>query len=277
MASTRGNGVTMRIARTGALIACLIAALPAAAQSNDEGRDTRPRRYRVALGPQVEPRYPGADGVQLRPLIDIARARGDDPFEFEAADESAGIALFDRGGFAIGPAFNIEGSRRRRHVDRADADEVGTSVELGGFAQYWLTPGLRAYGEVRKGVNGHKGVVSDLGFDYVARDGDRWLVSLGPRVSLSDRRYQQAYFGVSPRTALGTGLPRFDADGGVHAVGATAGTIYQFSRRWGVYGYAKYDRLIADAGRSPFVRAFGNRNQFSGGAALTFTFGRGVR
>jgi outer membrane protein len=110
--------------------------------------------------------------------------------------------------------------------------------------------------------------------DYVARDGDKWLFSLGPRVSLSDRRYQEAWFGVNPAAAARTGLAAYSPGSGVHAVGASATALYQFDRHWGVYGYAKYDRLVGNAARSPIVRELGSRNQLSGGAALTFTFGR---
>jgi MipA family protein len=264
--------------RTLSLAAAALAgliALPAAAQEDDAPRE--PLRWRVALGPQITPNYPGSDGFQVSPLVDVSRTRGDRPFDFEAADESFAIPIVKANGFAFGPAINLEGKRKRSEVG-ADIDEVGFTVEAGGFVQYWFTPGLRAHAEVRQGITGHKGLVSNAGFDVVARDGDKWLFSLGPRVSLSDEKYQDAYFRVTAREAAATGLPQFDPDGfGIHAVGASATGLYQMSTRFGVYGFAKYDRLIEDAGRAPAVRAYGSRNQFSGGLALTYTFGRGVQ
>lgn len=258
-----------------AALAASLTALPALAQEDDAPRE--PRRWRVALGPQVVPAYPGADKVSIGPLIDVSRTRGDTPFEFEAADESFAIPIVNSQGFAFGPAINLEGKRKRSEVG-ANIDEVGFTVEAGGFVQYWFSPSLRAHVEVRQGINGHKGLVSNAGFDFVARDGDRWLFSLGPRVSLSNEKYQDAYFRVTPREAAATGLRQFEPDGaGIHAVGASATAIYQLTDRWGVYGYAKYDRLVADAARSPIVREFGSRDQFSGGAAVTFTFGGNPR
>jgi outer membrane protein len=238
----------------------LLFATSAAAQ--DDSAPKEPRRFRVALGPELLPKFPGSEDLRLAPLIDVSMARGDEPFEFEAADESFAIPLINTGGFAIGPALNLEGSRRRSETD-LPVDEVGITVEAGGFAEFWLGSSIRAHGEVRKGVNGHKGVVGNVMLDYVARDGDKWLFSVGPRVSLSDGRYQDAYFGVNPAASARTGL----------AVGASATALYQFDRSWGIYGYAKYDRLVSDAADSPIVRTIGSRNQFSGGAALTFTFG----
>jgi outer membrane protein len=265
--------------RTLTALAIALSFAPAAyAQSDDAQQgDGGERRYRVGLGAQLVPKFPGSDGHSVRPLVDPSFARGDEEFDFEAADESFAIPVIQSGGFAFGPSANIEGSRRREEVG-ANINEVGTTVELGGFAELWLSPAARVRAEVRQGVNGHEGLVSNIGLDYVARDGDAWLFSIGPRVSLSNERYQDAYFRVTPGEATAAGLPVYDIDGGgVHALGASATVLYQFTPRWGVYGYAKYDRLVNDAGRSPIVRQLGSRDQLSGGLALTFTFGRGVR
>ena len=250
---------------TPALVAVLLAT-PAVAQ------DKPPLRTRVALGPQLVPSYPGADRVSLRPLIDLSRARGDATFAFEAPDESFGFPLVRDARLQVGPSLNFEGSRTARDVGAA-VPKVGFTVEVGGFAQYQLTPAVRLRADARKGLGGHRGLVGSVGADYVWRDADRWLWSLGPRVTLNDDRYARAYFGVTPGTAATTGLPAFRASGGVQAIGLTGGAIRQLTRHWGVYGYAKYDRLVADPARSPLVRRFGSRDQLSGGLALSYTFG----
>ncbi len=246
----------------------LLAAVPAMAQ------DEPTTRTRVALGPQLVPTYPGADKVSLRPLVDVSRADGDEDFAFEAPDESFGIALVQTDAVAFGPSLGFQGKRRARDVGAA-LPEVGFTVEVGGFAELQVAPAFRLRGEVRKGLGGHRGWIGTIGADYVARDRDLWLVSIGPRVTLSDTRYHRAYFGVSPASATATGVPAFDARGGVQAVGAVLGAIRQLSPRWGLYGYAKYDRLVRDAADSPVTRRFGSRNQLSGGLALTYTFDGG--
>ena len=58
----------------------------------------------------------------------------------------------------------------------------------------------------------------------------------------------------------------------MQSVGAAAGFIRQLDRRWSVHGYARYDRLVGDAADSPIVRAYGSRDQFSGGLAMSYTF-----
>ena len=235
-------------------------------------QDDPPRRTRVALGPQVVPSYPGSDRVSVRPLFDFSRARSEEPFAYEAPDESAGFALWQRDGLAFGPAIGFEGSRTARDVG-APVRKVGFTVEAGGFIQYQLKGPVRVRAELRQGIGGHKGLIGNVGVDYVVRDADRWLLSIGPRVTVAGKRYQRAYFGVSAADAAATGLPTFRADAGVQAVGVTSGLVHQFTPRWGVMGYAKYDRLVADAARSPMVRRFGSRDQLAGGLALTYTWG----
>ena len=144
----------------------------------------------------------------------------------------------------------------------------------GGFVQFWLSDSFRIRAEGRKGIGGHRSLVGSFGADFVARDGDKYVFSIGPRVSLSDRDYQAAYFGVNPGEAARTGLPVHRPGSGVHAVGVTSGMTYSLNERWGLVGYVKYDRLVRDAARSPFIRAFGKRDQISGGLGLTYTFGR---
>lgn len=246
----------------------------AAAQDAPEKRE--PLRYRVALGAQLVPSYPGARTVTIRPLFDYSAARGDDPFPFEAPDESFGFPVFNLGDFEFGPSFGFESARKPGGAGAA-LDRSGTSIELGGFVQVPVAPQLRARVEVRKGLGGHGGWIANVGADFVARSGDRHLFSIGPRLTLSDGRYQRSYFGVSPGEAAATGLPAYSPGSGVQAAGVTAGYLTQLSPRWGIYSYAKYDRLIGDAAESPVVRSFGSRNQFSGGLGLSYTFGKGMR
>jgi outer membrane protein len=255
------------IARRHAVVAALLGSLwtvPAAAQDGE--------RVRVALGPQLTPSYPGADGVSLRPFGDLSRAKGDEPFVFEAADDSFSVTLLTLDKLQIGPAIGFEGNRSGRDTDGA-LPGVGFTVEVGGFAQYDLGDSLRLRGEVRQGVGGHHGLVANIGADYVARRGDDWLFSIGPRVTLTNDRYNRAFFGVAPGQAT-SGLPAYDARGGVEAVGVTAGYLRQFGAHWGVYGYAKYDRLVGDAAGSPVVARYGSKDQPSVGLALTYSFRR---
>ncbi|MGB3739763.1 MAG: MipA/OmpV family protein [Pontixanthobacter sp.] len=251
-------------------IIAVAASMPAHAQ--DGRQDDGERRTRIALGPQLVPAYPGADGLVLRPLIDFSRADAGDDFAFEAPDESIGFSLFRTGDLSFGPSANFEGERSSGDVGGL-LPEVGFTFEIGGFAQYQATDNLRFRADARQAINGHDGFITVLGADFVQRDGDDHVFSIGPRVTLTDGNYQSAYFGVDPQDAAISGLPAYDADGGLQAVGVTAGYIQQFSPKWGLYSYAKYERLVGDAEDSPVTALFGSKDQVSGGVALSYTFG----
>ncbi|HKX91902.1 MAG TPA: MipA/OmpV family protein [Sphingomicrobium sp.] len=245
--------------------ALLFASSPAPAADKED------YRVRVGLGAQVRPDWRGSDDQEVGPLWDLDIAKGTEPFKFEAPDDHFGISLISTRGFSIGPTANIESSRKESDVG-APVGKVPTTFEAGAFAQYYASDSFRLRGDVRKGIGGHEGVVGGIGADYIWRDGDRYVVSIGPRLLFSDGKYQRGYFGVDPAVALATGLPTHRPAGGLHALAVASGLSYQFNDRFGLFGFARYERLVGDAARSPIVREFGSRNQLSGGLGLSYTF-----
>ena len=228
-------------------------------------------RVRVGLGAQLRPEFIGADGTKVAPLFHVNIARGTHEFSFGAPDDSPSIALVSTNGFSFGPAGNIEGRRRESDVG-APVGSVSRTFEAGAFAQYMAGDSFRLRAELLKGINGHNGLVGEIAADKIWRDGDRYVVSIGPRVLFSDARYQRAYFGVTPAASLASGLPVYRPGGGIHGVAVASGANFALNSRWGLFGYARYERLVGDAAKSPIIREFGSRNQMSGGAGLNYTF-----
>lgn len=247
-----------------------VALLPAwtAAMAQDDREDLR---LRVGLGAQLQPQFIGADETQIAPLVDFDLARGTNQFRFEAPDDQISFPVVSSGGFSVGPSASIVSKRSNKEVGRP-VGKVPTTIEAGAFVQYMATDSLRLRLDGRRGLGGHDGFVGAFGADYIWRDGDRYVVSIGPRARFSDSRYQRAYFGVTPAAALAAALPVYRPDGGLHAIGATTGVSYQFNDRWGLFGFGGYDRLVGDAGKSPIVRQLGSRNQLSAGAGVSYTF-----
>lgn len=255
------------LSAVGGAILMMLAIAPAGAQEQEV-----PSRTRVGLGVQLVPSFPGSDEVSPQPLFDLARAQGDQPFEFEAPDESTGFPVLRSNGFAFGPALAFEGKRGDEDVGAA-LREVGFTFEVGGFVQYAFSDNVRARAEVRKGLGGHNGLIGTVGVDYIVRDRDEWLISIGPRVTLADDQYHDAYFSVTPAAAADSGLPAYSANGGIQSLGGVLGYIQQLSPRWGLYSYAKYNRLVGHPAESPITRQLGSRDQASAGLAVTYTFG----
>ncbi|WP_066656545.1 MULTISPECIES: MipA/OmpV family protein [unclassified Sphingomonas] len=253
-------------------LALIAIAIPAAAQEQAAEPKREPMRTRVYIGPQLSPKTPGANHLSFGPFFDVSRARGDDPFEFEAPDESFGFPVVEVGGVELGPALGFRGKRKAADIG-VPLHEVGFSFEIGGFAQTYLAKNIRVRAEARQAVSGHDGLVGEVSADYILRDGDKWLFSLGPRVTLADGKYHRAWYGITAADSAASGLAQFHPDGGVEGAGLAAGYLRQLNKRIGLSAYARYDHLIGDAGRSPYVRAAGSRSQPSVGFALSYTFG----
>jgi outer membrane protein len=241
---------------------------PAAAAS---AQDSGYTRVRVGLGAQVQPKFVGSDDHEVAPYWKIDTARDDHEFAFEAPDDHASARLYSKEGFAFGPAANLEGKRKESDVG-APVGDVKRTIELGGFAEYYVAKSVRLRGELLKGIGGHKGLVGAIGADKIWRDHDNYVVSFGPRLLFSDGRYQRAYFGVDTPAVLASGLPYYRPGGGLHAIALASGLTYQFTPKWGLVGYARAERLVGDAAKSPIVREFGSRNQLSAGLGLSYTF-----
>ncbi len=115
-----------------------------------------------------------------------------------------------------------------------------------------------------------------LSFGVKAKDirgkGERIVATIGPRIRWANRKYHQAFFGVSPATSLASGIMPYQASGGIYAYGLAAGTHLRLDQAWGIYGYVGYDRLTGDAAASPIVNGLGDRNQVTAGLALTRRF-----
>jgi hypothetical protein len=203
------------------------------------------------------------------------RARGDTPFKFEAPDDGFGIEIVNVNGFAFGPVGNFEDGRK--------AEDVGAALAGGR-----LQPRAWCRGQVRAGRTFPPARRAAQGGDRTQRlDRQRRRRPDLPRrrpLAVLDRpagdleRRQLSGHVVQRRS----GRCRAQRAAGVRcrrriqAYGATMSFLTQFSKNWGVSTYAKYDRLTGDAADSPIVLTYGSRDQFSFGAALTYTFGPGL-
>lgn len=256
--------------RYGIVVAVLALAAGGGAASAEEGGKP-PRVLRVALGAEIVPDHVGAKGTSWFPLVDVDLKREGKNFKFEAPDESFGFSLIDVGGLEIGPALNLERSRKPSRFP-VPIDKVPTTIEAGAFVQLYLADSLRTRAELRKGLGGHDGWISQISADWIARRGDDYVFSIGPRLSWADKDYRRAYFGVTPAVSAASGLPIYTPGSGTRGVGAATSLSYQFSPKWGIQAFARYERLIGDSGRSPLIRTYGSRDQMSAGLALSYTF-----
>ena len=69
-----------------------------------------------------------------------------------------------------------------------------------------------------------------------------------------------------------SGLPVFEARGGLRSYGAGAQARYAWTPQWGTHLFVEYERLAGDAGNSPLVTQRGSRNQTQVGLGVTYSF-----
>jgi MipA family protein len=236
-----------------------------------------PADWTVTIGAQgkMAPDYDGAKKRDVTPMpVFGLRPIGGKAPRFRAPLDGPSIALINVGGFYFGPT----GKFRQARKESDDADhlrglgDVNWAIEAGVFAEYWFIDWLRTRAEVRRGFHGHTGFVADLSADAVVPLEQRWTLSGGPRLSFADTKATAPYFGIDAVQSLASGLPTFDAKGGLHSFGAGVQARYQWTPQWEVRGYVEYSRLTGDAASSPLVVERGSRDQITLGFGASYAF-----
>ncbi|WP_029005203.1 MipA/OmpV family protein [Azorhizobium doebereinerae] len=223
------------------------------------------------------PEYPGSDDYGFSPKLIFGISKASSLYAFRSVDDNPSIALFDTGRFRIGAVGKLDWGRDED--DNAKLNGLGnvdTSIEVGGFAEWYPVDWLRLRGELRYGFGGFEGIMGDLAADVIIPY-QSWRLAVGPRVSFAGSGYMQAYYGVTPFQAVsanfvGNPLPVYQAGGGLNAWGATAQLTKNFGNGFEAGVYGSYYRLVGDAADSPLTQS---ANQFIGGVSLSYTFNMG--
>ena len=98
----------------------------------------------------------------------------------------------------------------------------------------------------------------------------------GPRLGLGDQDFMRRQYGVTLTDALQNGsVTPFKPDGGLRSAGVATSVTYDLSKQWSAVLYGGYDRLVADAAKSPLVKKLGSPDQFHAGLTVSYSFGFG--
>jgi outer membrane protein len=257
------------------------AVLPGMAWAQDSAQRAAPAAdWTVTIGIEgrVMPAFVGSDRYLLAPfpIIDIREAGTPRRFSSPRDGLSAAVVTVDR--FRFGPTANVALPRRQSSdAGLAGLGDVGWTLELGAFAEYWALPWLRTRVEVRQGLGGHHGIVSDITADAVVPLTNALTLSAGPRMTLATADALRPYFGVNAAQSLGSGLPIFEPKGGVRSFGFGVQARQQWSAQWATNLFLEYDRLVGDAARSPIVAGSGSPNQLTVGLGVSYAFDFSLR
>jgi outer membrane protein len=231
--------------------------------------------WTVSLGAEgrVVPSFLGSDRYIFAPfpVIDIRRAGT--PARFHSPRDGASLGIIESGSFRLGPTVKIELPRRESDDDDLKGlGNVDWTVEAGLFAEFWPLQWLRTRAEVRQGFGGHHGIVADLMADAVVPVTPKLTLSAGPRLTLATADANDPYFSVDATQAAKSGLPVYEAGGGVQSYGFGAQARYQFTPKWESHLFLEYAHLSDDAANSPLVQQRGSAEQMQIGIGASYAF-----
>ncbi|HRJ69083.1 MAG TPA: MipA/OmpV family protein [Beijerinckiaceae bacterium] len=219
------------------------------------------------------PKWDGADtnGFIAYPSLSFRRA-GTKP-KWSSPDDGIGFSLVDTGPFEMGPVARIRSGRYNGGDWRlAGIHDVKWTVEPGVFANFWITPNLRARAEARHGFRSQDGFHANFGLDWVQAF-DRFTFAIGPRLEVADSKFMRTNFGVTALDASRNALVwTYNAGGGVKSYGVYSSLGYQFNDSWSATLHGGYNRLANEPGNSPIVKRIGSSNQFIVGLQLAYSF-----
>ncbi len=223
-----------------------------------------------------EPSFQGADAYAFafHPILDIYRA-GDRTW-LTLPTDAFSFTLYSTGDFRFGAAADYIWNRSHESDSALRGlPDINYTWEAGAFAEYYPLPFLRTRIELLQGISGADGLAANLMADYVVSPDPAWLLTAGPRLYLADTQYQSAFFSVSRADAGPSGLPAYNASGGLNSAGIDATVRYNLNEQLSLRAFAEWDRLLDDAAESPIVKLRGSvdQYQFGLGAAYRFTVG----
>jgi outer membrane protein len=220
------------------------------------------------------PRYPGSNAFGMTPIPYFDMARPGSPEKFHGPIDGLGFALFDNNVVAIGPVGSLIWQRKQSYSSSLNGlGNIGYTLNLGGFMDYWVVPWLRTRAEVMQGVGEGSGVTGRLFADAVLPLSPAMTWSVGARGRYVTAGTEKPYYSITPAQSLATGYPVYHAGSGWQAVGAGTQLKYRFNPSWATYGFVEYEKLIGPTEDSPIVTGpGGSANQWTFGVGVTYSF-----
>jgi MipA family protein len=158
-----------------------------------------------------------------------------------------------------------------------------TAIEVGGFAGLsfhglvdpYDTLGIRL-DVVHDVANAHKSTTFSPNLEFSTPLSRTTYASVNVGAEFVSNRFADYYFSIDPADSLRSGLPVFNAGGGMKDW--KAGLLVNQSITGdllggiSIFGSAQYSRLVGDFRRSPIVSERGSPNQWLGAVGLAYTW-----
>jgi outer membrane scaffolding protein for murein synthesis (MipA/OmpV family) len=226
-------------------------------------------RVTAGFGVAVMPLYEGSSHYRMSPApaFDI-RYRD---IAFVSSGDGLGVNVIRGDTYRAGVAIGYDVGRNAHLSGRLNGlGNVEAAPEARLFAEIAVLPFIFNF-NLRRALGGHDGVIGDVGAYLPIIGTEELVVFVGPSVTFANRRYMQAYFGVSTAQAAGSraNFTPYSAAGGLKSIGVGADAIYHFTERWFVDADIALQRLADSAGNSPIVQ---DKNQLGVSVIVAYEF-----
>lgn len=230
------------------------------------------------------PAFAGSKDYQLKAVPSVRLAYRD--VFFASVEDGIGYNVVNGPDWKIAPVLGYDFGREadggstfrvagKKSPALAGFDDIDSALEAGLRVQRPLGP-WNATLDVRRALGSHRGLTVQLATEQakVVAEGQRggagrWMMTTGPRATWGDRKYNDAFFGISPAAATRSGLPIYTATSGLVSAGWGLSFLGSLEGDWSMVGLLRYERLLGDAADSPLVRQRGRADQFTGGLFLS--------
>lgn len=242
----------------------------------------------IGLGAGISPSYAGSDDYVAIPAPLVQGRIGPVRISPRAAGAAFDILPKPESGpaFALGPTLRFRSDRSSRIVDPvvAATGELDSAFEVGVSAGVGFPAVLNPYDNLSFSVDtrwdvagAHDGMVVEPGITYFTPINRGTALSFGLGAQFVDDNFADYYFSVSPGQSAASGLPVFQAEGGLRSYGATLITGFDFdgdlaNGGLNLFVVGGYSRLVNDAAQTPYTRLRGSADQGFGAIGLGYTF-----
>lgn len=260
--TTKFLTATRNITYLSAIAACMLATNAASAQTADTSD------WNTSIGALVlaAPAYPGAknEHVNVYPFGDVIYKN---EFFFRsdsipgASIRGLGAYLFKQDGLevtaSLAPSFDErEASDNSRFRNLGNVSPTVRAALAASYQHDWWKISSAITRDLSEGKK--EGVTGGVDFTGTYHYSHDLSFHAGPGFTYGNAEYMRTFYGISGAQSQASGLPVYNANGGVDNVHFTVGTNYHFGSNWNVGGFATESRLTGDAGNSPIVET---RNQ----------------
>ncbi|MET0858174.1 MAG: MipA/OmpV family protein [Telluria sp.] len=194
----------------------------------------------------------GAPSMEYGPLVALQPRRtesgsGDGIGGVDTSSARPGIAIAQP---PLVPTRFAQGSNRL-----AGMDPIGARLQAGGFFNLYLSARTRLTSSLLYGAgNARKGATLAVGVQRIAADiAPHHSVALSAGVTLANRAYHEAFFGVTEQESVRSGYLAYQPAAGLKDVHAGARWNWALAPAWIVTSSLQASRLAGSANNSPLV------------------------